>query len=260
MNKYFIVASLRRCGSSFLSLELDSFDNVFCQYEHILRDPKYKQNAHIIIDGEDFSFQNSINNLAGAEQFRGTKLPIPEYQPDDMPTIIESLKREDVCILHIVRDFHESLVSILQAKKSGNWLYLGAKGVTVPKWLQGDERHVNASKLSSDKTCLKSIHLSSEEVAQYCKNSLTIDKALASLQATNQYMQIEYSKINESIPSILDFLGVSKDDGHMPFKVKSQTPQKIIKVQSKDLICNWNQIESTFLQWEEKRNYRNIIT
>lgn len=258
MKKYFIVASLRRCGSSFLSLELDSFDNVFCQYEHILRDPKYKQNAHVIIDREGFSFQKSINELAGAEKFRGTKLPIPEYQPDDMPKIVETLEREEISILHIIRDFHESMVSILQAKKSGNWLYLGAKGVTVPKWLEGDHRHVSVNKLNDYKTSLKTISIKADDVDQYCNNALCIDEALASLHKTNPYMQIEYSRIKESIPSILDFLGVSKNSDDTPLKVKSQTPQKIINVQSKKLISNWHEIESKFTQWEKRRGYRNV--
>ena len=113
MKKYFIVASLRRCGSSFLSLELDSFENVFCQYEHILRDPKYKQNAHVIIDREGFSFQKSINELAGAEKFRGTKLPIPEYQPDDMPKIAKV--KNTVFILKI---FYHKCTKIFNSLKA----------------------------------------------------------------------------------------------------------------------------------------------
>ena len=71
-------------------------------------------------------------------------------------------------------------------------------------------------------------------------------------------MQIEYSRIKESIPSILNFLGVSKDSDDTPLKVKSQTPQKIINVQSKELISNWHEIESKFTQWEKRRGYRNV--
>ena len=107
------------------------------------------------------------------------------------------------------------------------------------------------------KTSLKNISINSEDVDQYCKNALCIDEALASLHKTNPYMQIEYSRIKESIPSILNFLGVSKDSDDTPLKVKSQTPQKIINVQSKELISNWNEIESKFTQWE-KRGYRNV--
>ena len=79
------------------------------------------------------AFHLKINKQVGwGREISRDKITNSEYQPNDMPKIVEALKREEISILHIIRDFHESLVSILQAKKSGNWLYLGVKGVTVP--------------------------------------------------------------------------------------------------------------------------------
>jgi hypothetical protein len=256
LNTYFLVASLRRCGSSYLSLELDSYENVFCQFEHIYRESKFKQPAHILIDNSNFSFVNSIDRIANKQQFRGTKLPLPEYQTDDIKLIISSLVEEPIRIVHIIRDFHESMVSILRAQKSGVWLVHDEKKSNVPKWMKGDKRHVSShnSKNDTEQGLLK---LTPEMINKYCKNALYIDKNISSLKGSNPYISVRYRNIRKSIPKILEFIGACDGHGNIPTKTKIQTSEKIINKPSSELIANWDQVSDIFHDWESKRDYIN---
>ena len=254
MNTYFLVASLRRSGSSYLSLELDSYENVFCQFEHLYRKSKYKQPAHIVIDGKDFSFRDSIDKLSKGEKFRGTKLPIPEYQPDDVPVILNYLRSEPIKIIHIIRNFHESMVSILRAKKTGVWLVHDDRKSEVPDWMKGDERHKSFDS-SKHEEKEESLFLTEDLVDEYCRNALSIDKGIASLRESNDYYQVNYIDIHNSIEEILEFIGAYVNKSKLPKKIRFQTPEKIIKNKSSDIINNWNLVRPKFEHWESLRDY-----
>jgi hypothetical protein len=56
--EFFLIISLRRCGSTFLASELDSFNQIFCQYVFVKRPKSQLKSNQIQIVEPNFSYPN----------------------------------------------------------------------------------------------------------------------------------------------------------------------------------------------------------
>ena len=249
MSSYFLIISLRRCGSSYLMAEIDRFEGVYCCWEHVLRNKQYLQKHHIQIHENNFSFIESIGKLAGIEEFKGSKVTIMDFQYDKISTVTKCAEKDWIKIIHIIRPIHEQMISLKHAQYTGVWQIPG-KNSNFPVELKDNKGYLNSSKILEPK--LRCLSLDPEEVRTFCESISIIDSEIAKLRMTNPYYCVEYGKLSEKIGDILKFIGAKKGD-EFPSKVKAQGFGKVINVDHKTLVNNWSQVSPIFEHWGKKR-------
>ncbi|GEA11677.1 hypothetical protein [Alteromonas sp. KUL49] len=242
MPQCFIIASLGRCGSTFLSRSLNQYHNVFCDHELVVREPEYVREGHInlTINDSNFSFRNTIQRLAGSSSICGSKLSIPHYQWDDtdlLSKLVEKVSNEKIAVVHLSRCFLEHFVSRKIVEASGVW-------------------HVYENDDSPDKLkrslAPKSLRISVQEANQFCQSALRAETELAKLTTLTDYRFFDYSMLTAKSDEIRAFLNI---DGSVVTGESSQLqlPTKSIGTPHRNLIANLSEVSSLFADWNHQR-------
>ncbi|MGA1870296.1 MAG: hypothetical protein ACMUJM_17290 [bacterium] len=249
---YFLIVSLRRCGSTYCASELDSYKDVYCQYEFVYKPPHKlnKNHKRIDLEEENFSFPASIDSFCNNSLIRGSKVTFPDYQPDKAPDILRIIRKDKVKVIHIIRSLHEQMVSQKNVEKSGVYHVLRPGEDAFQECLNSSHRHFE--RLQDTSKIEYKYHFTPSEVDTFCSHVTSIDAGICTLQATNPYLLIPYPDLTTSIETILAFLQVPKIDSTYQ-KIKKQGLKKIIKSDHKDMIENWSQVRPLFEKWERER-------
>lgn len=247
----FLIASLRRCGSTFLECELDSHEHVACLGEFAMREEDKLKKTHIRIPPEGFSFRQAILAFKRRGRIMGSKLTIPEYHAHKVPRMMEFLRADPVAVVHITRPFHEQMVSLAVAKRSGLWTVLESARDTYPAWLEGEigcEGHESARKIRTEP-----LAITRDEAAAFCGTADGIDRLLAGLKGSLPYYHVRYENLSEHIEAILDFLADGRDMGR---RIRQQSLKRMIDKDHKSLVANWDEVAEVFAEFESRRDYR----
>ena len=249
---YFLILSLRRCGSTFLSFLLNEQNDVFCDYEFVKRDAEYLKENHVPIVGDDFSFLSRIRDLAGAQLCCGSKVTIPEYQVNELGQIIGSISREPIKIVHLVRKLSHQYISLKAAKQSNVWHVVDRTNDKADEthWSKDADGYICKNKERQRSNAHKFV-FEADEINEFCQHVTTIDEALADLSKTQPYLQVRYDEIERRFVNILQFVGGPQKSVEIKNVGKTE---KVINVPHEQLVENWDDVAPIFEDWERKRD------
>jgi hypothetical protein len=247
----FLIVSLRRCGSTFLECELDSHEHVACLGEFAMREEDKLKKTHIRILPEAFSFREAILGFERRGRIMGSKLTIPEYHAHKVARMMEFLLADPVAAVHITRPFHEQMVSLAVAKRSGLWTVLESDRDAYPAWLEGEigcEGHRSAEKIRKEP-----LAITPDEVRAFCRAADGIDRLVAGLKGRVPYYHVRYENLAGRIEDILDFLADGRDTG---LRIRQQALKRMIDKDHRSLVTNWDEVAGVFEEFESRRDYR----
>ena len=166
MQSNYLIVSLRRCGSTFLSSELDSYDDFYCQWDYVMRPVELLKPVHKLITKEEFSFIDAFKTFKTKAKFIGSKMTIPDYQSrNDIEIMLDYIKRKPIHVIHITRPLHEQFISLMYAKSTGVWQVLSDKNETRSEYLRDVKEVIPHNETQK----LKQISLSINEVESFCR-------------------------------------------------------------------------------------------
>ncbi len=248
---YFLIVSLRRCGSTFLQMSLNQEKDIFCDKEFVFRDTEYLQSNHIAVNEPAFSLRTAIDQIAPSARFLGSKVTIPEYQEDRLDEILKVLTREPLSIVHLTRTLAHQMISLKTAKLTKVWHVLDRekREELLPEWSKEAQGYISRD----DHAQMESprFSLTTEEVDHFCKQAVAIDRALSGLSETGKYIRIGLEDIEKRYSEVCKFLGVPNTSLN---EKKAGLTSRVVKETHESLVDNWSEVESVFRKWEEKRS------
>ncbi len=247
---YFLIISLRRCGSTYLSFTLNQHQDVFCDKEFVKRDHDHLKDNHISIVGGNFSFCSQIDTMAASKPICGSKVTIPEYQRNEIQDILDPIEKEPIKVIHIVRSLSQQYISLQAAKMTNIWHVLDRKNQEkhLPEWSKQARGYIaedGHNALSEQMFTLNPI-----DVGEFCERAIEVDQDISGFSNTHDYLRVSYDDLDQELPTIFDFIGTKK--AAQEIEKGSQT-KKVIQIPHKDLVTNWGEVSELFNYWETQR-------
>ncbi|MBF0516280.1 MAG: hypothetical protein HQK97_04040 [Nitrospirae bacterium] len=255
---YFLIASLRRCGSTFLQAALDSYEDMFCQYEHVKRDKKFLRVSHVAIDGAAFSFIKSIEKLAegsyAGRQFKGSKVTFNDYEAiGNIEEALDCVVRDRIKLIHITRPLHEQFVSVQVARATGVWNIVNSKDDKVMEYLHGEQAQWHVDMTDKLRPGMFTVNI--EEIESFCQKIDTVDRLISAVKKAVPYYHAKCEYLAERVGDIVHFITGSNTPRNV---IKQQNMGRNIKTEHKSLISNWSEAAHIFDKWEKSRDYRRL--
>jgi hypothetical protein len=247
---YFLIMSLRRCGSTFLMCEIDSYANFFCQWEFSYWEKDYQNKSQKQVRESDFSFVEEIAWLDDESPYRGSKVTMPEFHSAEAKKIVGFARGDGIKVVHVTRPLHEQMISLYIAKQTGLWQALDSKEDAYPTYMSGSSRHGSHAD-GHDRPSEQTIHLSQDEVESFCSRANHIDGQIHSLKRDNPYYHVDYAGLLGSVHGVLCFINDNSFENFT--KVKSQTLKKVINYSHEAAVENWAEVAPIFARYEADR-------
>ncbi len=246
MPEYFLILSLRRCGSTYLASLLNNCASVFCEKELVFRDSGSLKSNHVRFTQAD-NFRDVINSIAGNPDIRGSKLTVPDYQSAEVNKFTSMLQDNPVKLVHLTRNMCQQFVSLMTVKKTDVWHVVDKNEKANNTWMKNDQQYLTAR--DEVKSSDFQFFVEPGEAEKFCRDVTVIDSAFSTLARNGAYIRIDYDDLRDGINRIFDFLNVPSDEQ----KTSSSSYRKIVSEPHYKYIENWDQVAEIFEAWEKKR-------